>query len=431
VTLPILLRVLIESKAYLRGLKQGLNNMTLLNHKLMLPNGSILRNRLAKSALSENLGSKKHAPTETLIGLYKRWSASESGLIITGNIMIDSKALGEARNVVIEDRSNLELLKKWAETMKGSDTHIWPQINHPGRQAMENINKELMAPSAVPMMSLGRKKASKKIPRALREEEIIDIINRYSEAALICKEAGFTGTQIHGAHGYLVSQFLSPKTNIRTDKWGGSLEDRARFVLEIYRSMRKKLGADYPISIKLNSADFQKGGFTEEESMEVIKLLSKEGIDLIEISGGNYEAPAMMGSSKRKSTLEREAFFMDYIEKARKITDTPLMLTGGFRTKKGMESALESNSLDVIGLGRPFAIYPALPADLFNNRASDFKVDFRRTNVKAIDAALNLIWYEAQLERLGKGLEPDKNLNGWKVFANYAWILMQKGFSKN
>lgn len=405
--------------------------MTPLKDKLILPNGSTLNNRLAKSALSENLGSKEHAPTETLIGLYKRWSTSEAGLIITGNIMVDSKALGEPRNVVIEDRRDMELLKRWAETMKGNDTHIWPQINHPGRQAMEQINKELMAPSAIPVMSMGRKKASKKIPRALSEEEILDIIERYSEAALICKEAGFTGAQIHGAHGYLVSQFLSPKTNIRTDKWGGSLENRARFVLEIYRSMRKKLGADFPIGIKLNSADFQKGGFTEEESMEVIQLLSKEGIDLIEISGGNYEAPEMMGNPKRKSTLEREAFFMDYIEKARKITDTPLMLTGGFRTRKGMESALESNSLDIIGLGRSFTLYPNLPADIFNNMASNFKVDFRRTNVKGIDAALNLIWYEAQMERLGKGLDPDPNLNGWKVFAHYAWTLMQKAFNKN
>lgn len=405
--------------------------MTPLNNELTLPNGSVLKNRIAKSALSENIGSKNHAPTKTLIGLYKRWAKSEAGLIITGNIMVDSKALGEPRNVVVEDRSNLALLKEWADTMKNTGTHFWPQINHPGRQAMENINKDLMAPSAVPVMALGRKKASKKIPRELSENEIIAIVERYSEAALICKEAGFTGVQIHGAHGYLVSQFLSPKTNIRTDKWGGSLENRARFVLEIFRSMRKKLGADYPIGIKLNSADFQKGGFTEEESMEVVKMLSKEGIDLIEISGGNYEAPAMMGSSKKKSTIEREAFFMDYIEKARKITDTPLMLTGGFRTQKGMEAALNSNSLDVIGLGRPFALYPDLPADIFNKKASEFKVDFNRTNVKIVDAALNLIWYEAQMKKLGKGLEPKQNLNGWKVFANYAWQLMQKAMSKN
>jgi len=405
--------------------------MTILKSTLQLPNGSILKNRLAKSALSENLGTKNHAPSQTLIGLYKRWAKSDAGLIITGNIMIDSKAIGEPRNVVVEDRSQLELLRKCAQTMEGSGTHFWPQINHPGRQAMEQINKELMAPSAVPVIALGRKTASKKIPRALSEQEIFEIIERYSETALICKEAGFTGAQIHGAHGYLVSQFLSPKTNIRTDKWGGSLENRARFVLEIYRSMRKKMGADFPIGIKLNSADFQKGGFTEEESMEVIKLLSEEGIDLIEISGGNYETPAMMGSNKKRSTLEREAFFMDYIEKARKVTNTPLMLTGGFRTQKGMESALESNSLDVIGLGRPFVLYPELPADIFNNRRSDFQVDFKKTSSKMVNAALNLIWYAAQMKRLGMGNTPDPNLNGWGVFANYALGIMQKAFSKN
>lgn len=403
--------------------------MTSLNNPLQLPNGSILKNRLAKSALSENISTKNHTPSDVLIALYERWAKSEAGLIITGNIMVDSKAIGEPRNVVIEDRSQMELLRKWAQTMEGSGTHFWPQINHPGRQAMEQINKELVAPSAVPVMALGRKKASKKIPRALSEQEILDIIERYAETALICKEAGFTGAQIHGAHGYLVSQFLSPKTNIRTDKWGGSLENRTRFVLEIYRSMRKKLGTDFPIGIKLNSADFQKGGFTEEESMEVIKLLSKEGIDLIEISGGNYESPAMMGSRKRRSTIEREAFFMDYIEKARHITDTPLMLTGGFRTKKGMETALESNSLDVIGLGRPFVLYPELPADIFSERASDFQVDFKKTNVKMMDAALNLIWYEAQMKRLGKGLEPDTQLNGWRVFFSYAFGILRKAFS--
>lgn len=402
--------------------------MTPLQMDLKLPNGSILKNRLAKSALSENLGSKNHAPSETLINLYKRWSKSDAGLMISGNIMIDSKALGEPNNVVVEDRSEMELLKKWADTMKATGTHFWPQINHPGRQAMEQINKELVAPSAVPVIVLGRKKASKKTPRALSEKEILETIDRYSETALICKEAGFTGAQIHGAHGYLVSQFLSPKTNIRTDKWGGSLENRARFVLEIYRSMRKKLGAEFPIGIKLNSADFQKGGFTEEESMKVIQLLSKEGIDLIEISGGNYESPAMMGSSKKKSTIEREAFFMDYIEKARKVTNTPLMLTGGFRTQKGMEAAFESNSLDMIGLGRPFVLYPELPSDIFKSKKSDFQVDFRKTNSKMVNAALNLIWYTAQMKRMGKGLEPDQNMNGWNVFIGYAFGIMRKAF---
>ena len=405
--------------------------MNLLKQELKLPNGAIIKNRFAKSALSENLADKKHRPTQILIGLYKRWSKSESGLIMTGNIMVDSKALGEPNNVVVEDRSNMKLLKEWAETMNGTGTHFWPQINHPGCQAMEQINKELVAPSAVPVKGIGRKKVSNKIPRALRENEIYDIIERYSEAALICKEAGFTGAQIHGAHGYLVSQFLSPKTNIRTDKWGGSLDNRAHFVLEIFRSMRKKLGADFPIGIKLNSADFQKGGFTEEESMEVIKLLSKEGIDLIEISGGNYESPEMMGNKKRKSTIEREAFFMDYIEKARMVTDTPLMLTGGFRTKEGMEAALKSNSLDLIGLGRPYTLYPELPADIFNKKVKGFQVDFKRTNVKAVDAALNLIWYTAQMEKIGKGKEPNENLSGWGVFIRYAWQLMKKAMNKN
>lgn len=399
--------------------------MTILQQEMILPNGTKLSNRIAKSAMSENASNKNHEPTKTLINAYKKWAQGGAGLLITGNIMIDSKALGEPRNVVVEDEKHIHLLKKWAETVKGTQTHLWPQINHPGRQAMEQINSELMAPSAVPLRSSGRKNATKKIPRALLENEILDIIERFGTTSLILKKAGFTGIQIHGAHGYLVSQFLSPHTNIREDKWGGSLENRARFVIEVYRSIRKKVGADFPIGIKLNSADFQKGGFTEEESMEVVKMLSKEGIDLIEISGGTYEAPAMMGKRK-ESTEKREVYFMEYIEKARTITKTPLMLTGGFRTSSVMEQAVASNKVDIIGIARPFAIFPNIANDIFSKKLTDCTTQIQKTGVKAIDGAMNIIWYESQIKRLGKGKKPNPKLSPWSVFIKYAWLIVSK-----
>lgn len=403
--------------------------MDILQEKMILPNGTILSNRIAKSAMSENLSNKNHEPTPVLINVYKKWAQSGAGLLITGNIMIDSKAMGEPRNVVVEDRKNIKILKEWAESVKGTNTHLWAQINHPGRQAMEQINSNLKAPSAIPLKMGGRQNTTKIIPEALTESEILDIIKAFGNTALILKEAGFSGIQIHGAHGYLVSQFLSSYANIRTDKWGGSLENRSRFVIEVYREIRKQVGISFPIGIKLNSADFQKGGFSEEESMEVVKILSKEGIDLIEISGGTYEAPAMMGKRKG-STIEREAYFMDYIEKARKITNTPLMLTGGFRTTSVMKDAITSNQLDIIGIARPFAIFPNIGNEILNESRLNFSTEIKRTGVKAIDGAMNIIWYESQIKRIGEGKTPNIKLSGWIVFLKYAWLILEQKIMK-
>jgi|TARA_B110001469_G_scaffold26113_1_gene26881 2,4-dienoyl-CoA reductase-like NADH-dependent reductase (Old Yellow Enzyme family) len=404
--------------------------MTVLEEEMILPNGSILKNRIAKSAMSENLSNKNNEPTATLIEVYKKWAQSGAGLLITGNIMIDSKAIGEPRNVVVENRKNFGMLKEWAESVKGTNTQLWAQINHPGRQAMEPINKDLKAPSAVPLKSGRRKDATKKIPIALSESQILAIIESFGNTAIILKDAGFTGVQIHGAHGYLVSQFLSPYTNIRSDKWGGSLENRARFVTEVYRKIRSKVGGSFPIGIKLNSADFQKGGFSEEESIEVVKILSKEGIDLIEISGGTYEAPAMMGKRK-KSTIIREVYFMDYIEKARKITTTPLMLTGGFRTASVMKDSIASNQFDIIGIARPFALYPNIGNEIFNESQTNFNTKIKKTGVKGIDGAMNIIWYEAQIKRLGKGKVPKPDLNPWLVFIKYSWLILETKLIRN
>lgn len=393
-----------------------------------LPNGSILKNRIAKSAMSENFGTKYHAPSSGLIHAYKVWAEGNPGLLITGNVMVDSKALGEARNVVVEDYKHFKELKAWAKSVKGTGVHIWPQINHPGRQAFASINRVVVAPSAIPLKMGGASKMFA-IPKALTEEEIWEIIKRFGTTARICKEAGFTGCQIHGAHGYLVSQFLSPNSNVRTDQWGGALENRARFVLEIYREIRRQVGADYPVGIKINSADFQRGGFTEEESMEVIQLLGNEGMDLIEISGGTYERPAMIKGNRKKSTEEREVYFLEYIEKARKLTQTPLLLTGGFRSVSVMEGALASGKLDVVGLARPFCLYPALANQIFEGSVEKFEAPIPRIGIPLLDklGGVELPWYELQIQRIGKGKKPKKNLPGIFAF----WFTMKSLFVKS
>jgi|TARA_B110000881_G_C18588667_1_gene526471 2,4-dienoyl-CoA reductase-like NADH-dependent reductase (Old Yellow Enzyme family) len=406
--------------------------MKLLTSSFKLPNGTLLQNRIAKSAMSENMGTLQNAPTRNLIKAYEVWSKGKPGLLITGNVMIDSRAIGEPRNVVVEDHSNFELLKDWAKSSKETGTHIWPQLNHPGRQAFAAINKEVVAPSAISLKMGGASRMFKK-PIPLTEDAIWDIIKRFGNSAKIMQDAGFTGCQIHGAHGYLVSQFLSPLSNIRKDKWGGSLENRARFVVETYREIRAQVGNEYPIGIKINSADFQRGGFTEEESMEVIRILSKEGIDIIEVSGGTYEKPAMVGLKKKKSTQDREAYFLDYIEKARKITDKPLMLTGGFRRASIMEQALIDDKLDIVGLARPFCLYPELAQDVFSGKLNYFETPLPSSGIKMLDkmGGIELPWYELQIHRLGEGKRPKRQISGLAAFVFSLKNIFFKSFIKN
>lgn len=397
-----------------------------------LPNGTLLQNRIAKSAMSENMGTLQNAPTRNLIKAYEVWSKGGSGLLITGNIMIDSRALGEPRNVVVEDRSSFKLLQDWAKSCEGTGTHIWPQLNHPGRQAFASINKEVVAPSAV-SLKMGAASRMFKKPTPLSEDAIWEIIKRFGNTAKIIQDAGFTGCQIHGAHGYLVSQFLSPLSNTRKDKWGGILENRMRFVIEIYREIRTQVGKEYPIGIKINSADFQRGGFSEEESLEVIRILSKEGIDMLEISGGTYEKPAMVGLKQKKSTQEREVYFLDYIQKARKITTKPLMLTGGFRTVSIMEQALIDGNLDIVGLARPFCLYPELAQDIFCRKIEGFVTPLPSSGIKMIDkmVGIELPWYELQIHRLGKGKRPKKRMSGLLAFWFNLKSMILKSLIKN
>ena len=311
--------------------------------------------------------------------------------------------------MVVDDERDMPLLKRWAEAGKSRGGAIWVQLNHPGKQIPRMLaSGDTLAPSAVPF---GKElKSAFKTPRALSEEEIQEIIQRFATSARICQKAGFSGVQIHGAHGYLVSQFLSGHHNRRTDQWGGSLANRMRFPLEIYRAIRQAVGDDYPVSIKLNSADFQRGGFSEEESMTVAETLASEGLDLLEISGGNYENPAMAGAKGvRESTANREAYFLDYANEIRKRVSIPLMVTGGFRSAKAMAQAVDSGATDIIGIARPLAVEPDLPnAILAGQSGVVSRVTPRKTGIKTIDnmAMMEVSWFSRQLHRMGTGKDP-------------------------
>jgi 2,4-dienoyl-CoA reductase-like NADH-dependent reductase (Old Yellow Enzyme family) len=387
-----------------------------LGSAFTLKNGQVIKNRLFKSAMSEQLGTKDHNPIPGLATLYQRWAEGGIGIAMTGNVMIDRGALGEPKNVVLDEKSDLPAFKKWAQAGKKNGAQIWAQLNHPGKQIPNFIVKEPVAPSAI-ALSRGLEKGFNK-PRALTEAEIRVIIEKFAVSAQLAKETGFTGVQIHGAHGYLVSQFLSPRHNQRDDQWGGTLENRMRFVLAIYQAVRAKVGNDFPIGIKLNSADFMKGGFTEEDSMQVVKTLSAVGIDLIEISGGTYENPSMMGSDAKKSTINREAYFLSYAEKVRALVDTPLVVTGGFRSSNAMQAALDSGATDFIGVARTTVVDADFPNKLIADKNHQQQLKILTTGVKGVDkmAMLEITWYEAQLARMAKGKNPKPNLSEWGVF---------------
>ncbi|MFH7807350.1 NADH:flavin oxidoreductase/NADH oxidase family protein [Acinetobacter sp. BSP-153] len=380
------------------------------------------KNKMIKGAMSEALANQAGQPNHLHLGLYEAWAKGGLGCAITGNVMVDFRAKNEPGVVVIENERDLESLKQWAAIGKKHGMVQLVQLSHPGRQCPKGLNKETVAPSAVPFspalaMSFGT-------PRALREDEILDIIQRFATSAAICEKAGFEGVQLHGAHGYLISQFLSPLTNKRQDQWGGSAENRMRFLLEIYKVVRAATSDQFIISVKLNSADFQRGGISEEDVIATFKAIDAAGIDLIEISGGSYEAPAMAGVKQEKrqaSTIAREAYFLEFAEKIREHVQCKLMVTGGFRTVAGMNAALESGACDFIGMARPFAVEPDVTNRLIAGQDVRYAVDKIKTGISMIDkmAIMEVIWYAAQFKDIAEGQQPNPKLSPLKVFFNY------------
>ena len=393
-------------------------SMISLASALELPCGATIPNRIAKAATSEALADRRSGePTDRLARVYERWGQGGAGLLITGNVIVDSLGRTEPGNVVLDDGHAPKGLAAWARAAQAEGARLWMQINHAGRQTPRRINRRPVAPSPVTLRGFGGLFAR---PRPLDDDEIEALIARFAGAARLAQRAGFSGVEIHAAHGYLVSQFLSPLTNQRTDRWGGSAEARMQFLLAIVRAVRSSVGPTFPIGVKLNSADFQRGGFTEAESMAVVQALEHERIDLLEISGGSYEQSAMMGEDGqvRASTAQREAYFLDYARQVRARTKLPLLLTGGLRTAATMRQVVADGSVDMIGMARPMIVEPDLPRRLIEARAEGaVKVD-TRTGVKMFDDMLQIVWYQAQLRRMAAGLAPDPDIGRWGPLAS-------------
>ena len=395
-----------------------------LAQPLQLPCGATLPNRLAKGAMTEGLSDATGAANERHARLYRAWAEGGIGLSITGNVMVDWRYLERPGNVVVEDDSNLAALKAWAEAGKTGGTALWAQISHPGRQCSRMSNGSPVAPSSVPLR-LGGLFAR---PRALEEKEIPAIVERYARTADVLRLAGFDGVEIHGAHGYLISQFLAPRTNRRDDRWGGSLENRARFLLEVVRAVRRAVGKEFPVGVKLNSADFLRGGFELEDSSRVAGWLAEEGIDLLEISGGTYERMRFFEENQEKadSTRSREAYFLEMAQSIREhLGDVPLLVTGGFRTRSVMEEAVTQGELEMVGLARPLCAEPDIPRRLLSGEleaAPRWERDHRlgpgvlgpASSVRffrALNHQASVAWFYRQILALADGTEPPTHLN--------------------
>ncbi|MEE3326815.1 MAG: NADH:flavin oxidoreductase/NADH oxidase family protein [Myxococcota bacterium] len=401
--------------------------VTRLDHPLTLPCGAVLKNRLAKAAMTEGLASAENRTTPDHARLYERWAKGGYGLLLTGNVVIDRRFLERPGNVVIDRNGGHDELAVYAKAGSQDDTHIWMQINHPGRQAGTGTETFVSASENDLIGQEG-------VCRAMEPDEIEDLIERFILCARVAQDTGFTGVQIHAAHGYLLSQFLSPLTNRRQDAWGGALENRARPLLEILRRTRVALGPDFPISVKLNSADFQTGGFQEEESLQVIRWLQDDGLDLLEISGGNYESMRMSGRDEsmalldaddNSSTTKREAYFLDFAARIRPHIRVPLMVTGGFRARTVMEKALGSGETDVIGLARPLCYDPEAGHRLLSGElerltspAEDFSLapeqmeGLSEIEVSLMEVGVAGAYHFNQLRRLAAGLEAEAKIDG-------------------
>jgi 2,4-dienoyl-CoA reductase-like NADH-dependent reductase (Old Yellow Enzyme family) len=412
----------------------------MIEQALTLPCGHHVANRICKSAMTEGLADARDHATAAHQRLYSAWAGGGAAVQMSGNIMIDRRHLERSGNVVVEDESGQDRLRGWAQAVHAGGSQLWAQISHPGRQCPRLVNLTPLAPSQVQLKLVSNFGA----PRAATEAEIQDIIRRFARTASLVKAAGFDGVQVHAAHGYLLSQFLSPRTNLRQDRWGGSLDNRASLLLEVIGAVRSSVGPAYPVAVKLNSSDFVKGGFTPQDCRQVVRWLNDAGVDLLEISGGTYEQLEFFRqhdeAQVRDSTREREAMFLEYAKSIRPVARMPIMVTGGFRTLAGMESALTGGHTDMVGLARPFCLDPDFPARMFTGQLTRLPVpenhlvlgrgllgpNSRWSAMRALNNQAQAGWYYHQIERLGAGQAPQPGLSPWRALgAHFAKDLVR------
>ncbi len=395
--------------------------MTDLFSPLTLPCGHTLPNRIAKAAMEENMADYGQLPGERLERLYRAWAKGGVGTMITGNVMVDPRALTGPGGVVLQhgtldDADARGRFERWIAAAKSEGASLIMQISHPGRQLYAAQGQEAVSASES-RLDMGSETLSKLFApaRAMSEDEIRGLVRRFSETAVAAQSVGADGVQIHAAHGYLLAQFLSPLTNRRDDAYGGSLENRARVLRDIVRAVRDRVGDDFVVAVKLNSADFQKGGFDVADATRVVDWLGRDAVDFVEISGGSYESSAMMGESVdgrvSQSTKAREAYFLDFAEQIAASASMPLMVTGGVTRRDTAERVIGTEGIDLVGLARALITTPDLPARWQAGEEVAGSVQSVSWKNPALRSLANMALAKANLRRMSRGDAPKAKHN--------------------
>jgi 2,4-dienoyl-CoA reductase-like NADH-dependent reductase (Old Yellow Enzyme family) len=319
-----------------------------LRRSLELPCGATLKNRLAKSAMSDSLGNGEGDPTEAQIRLYERWAEGGAAVSIIGEVQGDPRFPETPGNLVFGAHTDQQTIQSLVSRAVIEGAHLWPQLSHAGALSHLPISQP-KGPSALNIEGLQC--------AGMSIDEIQELPDMYARTAAYAKNAGFSGVHIHAGHGFLLSQFLSPLFNRRNDGYGGSIETRCRIVLKVIDEVRRAVGPSFPVGIKINSTDQLEGGLTEVDALEVVRLLDQTSIDLIDISGGTY-FPGAKASSERSS--DGGPYFLDFARRAKGVTDVPLMATGGFKRREQAVDAVASGAVDMVSLARVMVINPRL-----------------------------------------------------------------------
>jgi 2,4-dienoyl-CoA reductase-like NADH-dependent reductase (Old Yellow Enzyme family) len=388
--------------------------MTVLGSPFRLPCGLTLGNRLVKSAMAEGLATAHRTPTPQHGALYEAWARGGAGLLVTGNVMVDPLHVAASGDVAVRGDS-LGAFRAWARAATRHGVPIFLQLNHPGRQTPRTLTPEPVAPSAVSMTRMASAFAR---PRSLAPREVERVVRQFAEAAALAERAGFNGVEIHAAHGYLLSQFLSPVSNVRRDAWGGDLAKRARLVLEVVRAVRLATGRAFAVAVKLNASDLQRGGFDVASFVAVAQWLEAEGVDLLEISGGTYESDGLLGGRGAPP----DAYFADSARTLRPQVRMPLLLTGGQRDARHMEALLQADAHDLVGVGRPLAVIPDFPARLLRGEQPVIAAP-TRLPVRALASIAELSWYTEQIQRIARGEAPAPDYGRWSALVRAAVVL--------
>lgn len=393
--------------------------MSKLFTPLTMASGITLQNRISKAAMEENMADYGQIPGKDLVNLYGIWAEGKPGMIITGNVMVAPDAMTGPGGVylgkeTLSDPDVRQRFEDWSSAGKSGGSALYMQISHPGRQVYANMGTEIVSASNTKLNMEGPAAKMFSDARALSGDEVKAMITRFADTAEAAEACGFDGVQIHSAHGYLVAQFLSPLSNLRDDQWGGPLENRARFLLEIVRAVNARTSDGFGVSVKLNSADFQKGGYDENDAKQVVDWLNAEDIDFVELSGGSYESAAMAGAAEEdnpSSTLLREIYFIEFAKIIESTAHMPLMVTGGITRRETADMALDSGAVEIVGIARALGFNPHIATDWEAGKNLEVVMPMSKSKSKTFRVLSGMAMTKSNLYAMGNGKMPKMKMS--------------------